>query len=87
MTFVQELANRIHKSFEVPIDYQSRNTERKVPILDLKVWLARVLDVRTHDSPVLILSFAIKMWRRGSVVPWKAKRTILTQEVLRVLRN
>ena len=94
MTFVQGLANRIHQSIEVTVDYPSKNIDRKVPILDLRVWLAKVFDAVTHDSPVLIIhefyhkdvaSRAVIDAR--SAVPWKAKRTILTQEVLRVLRN
>ena len=55
--------------------------------------MARVFDVVTHDSPVLILHefYHKDVARRAvinarSAVPWKAKRTIM-QEVLRVLRN
>ena len=65
-----------------------------MPILDLKVWLASMFDEVTHESRVLVLheyyhkdvaSRAVINAR--SAVPWRDKRTILTQEILRVLRN
>ena len=65
-----------------------------MPILDLKVWLASIFDETIHESRVLVLheyyhkdvaSRAVISAR--SAVPWRDKRTILTQEVLRVLRN
>ena len=94
MRMVQRIANGIHKSIEVTADYPSRNVDKKVPILDLKVWLARVYDQVTNDAPCFLLheyyhkevaSRAVISAR--SAVPWQAKRTILTQEILRVLRN
>ena len=77
-----------------PGEDRTRKTDRKIPILDLKVWLARVFDIVTHDSLVLILhEFYHKdvatraVIDARSAISCKAKRTILTQEVLRVLRN
>ena len=94
MSIVQRIANEIHSSIDVTADYPSRNEDRKIPILDLRVWLARVFDEVTYESPVVLLheyyhkevaSRAVISAR--SAVPWQAKRTILTQEILRVLRN
>ena len=94
MRMVQRIANGIHKSIEVTADYPSRNEDKKVPILDLRVWLARIYDQVTNDAPCFLLheyyhkevaSRAVISAR--SAVPWQAKRTILTQEILRVLRN
>ena len=94
MRMVQGIANGIHKSIEVTTDYPSRNEDKKVPILDLRVWLARVYHQVTNDAPCFLLheyyhkevaSRAVISAR--SAVPWQAKRTILTQEILRVLRN
>ena len=94
MTLVQQMANGIHQSIETTVDYPSRNADKKIPILDLKVWLASIFDQVTHETSVKILheyyhkdvaSRAVINAR--SAIPWKAKRTILTQEILRVLRN
>ena len=94
MTLVQRMGNEVHSSIELTFDCPTRNTDRKMPILDLKVWLASIFDETTHESRVLVLheyyhkdvaSRAVISAR--SAVPWRDKRTILTQEVLRVLRN
>ena len=75
-------------------DYPSKNPTRKMPILDLKVWMASLFDPVTHEANVTVLhehyskdvsSKAVIDAR--SAVPWKVKRTVLTQEVIRVLRN
>ena len=94
MTQVQQMGNGVHRSIELTFDCPSRNADRKMPILDLKVWLASVFDRVSHDTSVFIMheyyhkdvaSRAVIHAR--SAVPWKDKRTILTQEILRVLRN
>ena len=94
MTRVQRIGNEVHSSIELTFDCPSRNPDRKMPILDLKVWLASMFDEVTHESRVLVLheyyhkdvaSRAVINAR--SAVPWRDKRTILTQEILRVLRN
>ena len=44
MKMVQKIDNGIHKSIKVTADCPSRNEDQKVPILDLRVWLARMFD-------------------------------------------
>ena len=50
MTLVQQMANGIHQSIETTVDYPSRNADKKIPILDLKVWLASIFDQVTHET-------------------------------------
>ena len=39
MKLVQEIGNDIHQSIQVEIDYSSRYDDKKMPTLDLKVWI------------------------------------------------
>ena len=61
-----------------------------MPILDLKVWIER----REQPGPYVVMhEFYSKevasksMVNARSALPWKDKRTIMTQEVLRILLN
>ena len=94
MDFVQEVANEILQCIKVTTDYPSKNPASKMPILDLRVWMTSLFDPVTHEVNVKVLhehyskdvaSKAVIDAR--SAVPWKVKRTVLTQEVIRVLRN
>ena len=94
MEFVRDVADEIHPSIQVTIDYPSKNTDGRMPILDLKVWTSRVFDEVTHEVTNLVFhEFYSKdvaskaVVNSRSAVPEKNKRTILTQEVIRVLRN
>lgn len=87
-------ANSIHPSIQVEIDYPSRYSDFKLPILDLKVWPFQHFNEVTQTNDVYILheyyhkdvsSKAVIHVR--SAIPWKAKRVILTQEILRIMRN
>ena len=67
-----------------------------MPILDLKVWIDRknvimigkdcTVNVILHEFYAKEVSFKMMLSSR-SALPMKVKRTVLTQEVLRVLLN
>ena len=85
---IQGEARKIHKSIDVTADYPSKHQDKKVPILDLKVWLEdhegnkKIVHEFYHKD---LASKAVVNSR--SAMPKQTMRTILTQEVLRVLRN
>ena len=94
MKMIKQMADEIHRSIETTVDYPSRNEDKKIAILDLKVWLASAFDQETHETSVVILHehyhkdvASRSVIDARSAIPWKAKRTILTPEILRVLRN
>ena len=97
MLLVQSIGNSIHSSIELEVDYPSRHGDGKLPILDLKVWVEkknRVVDsALEREVNVVLHEFYYKDDSSRSVVnarsalPWTCKRTILTQEVLRILIN
>ena len=89
---IKQIGDSIHTSIEVEIDVPSNYTDKKLHILDLKVWLARI---RTEDGEELkilhqhyIKPMANKhVIREDAAMSSKNKRTILTQMCLRVLLN
>ena len=94
MCMVQEVANTIHPSIEVTFDCPSKHEDIKMPVLDLKVWSTHDRNQETREPFVRIMhehyhkevaSKAVVHAR--SALPWKTKRTIHTQEVIRILRN
>ena len=88
MLLFQEVGNSIHKSIQVEIEVASKFADRKMPILDLKVW------IEVREAVYLILhEFYMKDVSSKSVVlarsalSWPVKRTVLTQEALRIMMN
>ena len=51
MDFVQEVANEVLSSIQVTTEYPSKNANRKMPILDLNVWMETQFDQLTQSSP------------------------------------
>ena len=97
MNLVQKIGNSIHPSISLEVDYPSQHVDGKLPILDLKVWVEsrRVQGVGEGENKVSVFlhefyskDVASKCVVNGkSAMSWSCKRTILTQEVLRILRN
>ena len=86
MKFLQAVANSIHPSIRVTIDYPSKYTEGKVPMLDLRMWIqerdGRLFIVYEHYEKEMATKAVI---HATSAIPKKMKRTVLTQEMLRVM--
>ena len=97
MLLVQSIGNSIHSSIELKVDYPPRHGDGKLPMLDLKVWVEkknRVVDSALEREVNVVLHefyykdvFSRSVVNARSVLPWNCKRTILTQEVLRILLN
>ena len=97
MLLVQSVGNSIHSSIELEVDYPSRHSDGKLPTLDWKVWVEKknrvIGNAQEREVKVVLHEFYYKDVFTRSVVnarsalSWSYKRTILTQEVLRVLLN
>ena len=94
MRLFQSVANSIHPSIKMEIDCPSRHQDCKFPILDLKVWRERKeRGVQPQSENRILLEFYSKEVSSAAVInarsalSWSSKRTILTQEVLRILLN
>ena len=42
MTFSMNIANEIHKSIQITIDYPSNHMNGRMPVLDLEQWIEEV---------------------------------------------
>ncbi|CAH3180159.1 unnamed protein product, partial [Porites lobata] len=94
MELLKEVGNGIHKSIQIEVDYPSRHEDNLMPILDLKMWIHRknvimngedcTVNVVSHEFYAKEVSSKMMLSSR-SALPMKVKRTVLTQEVLRVL--
>jgi hypothetical protein len=94
MRLFKSVADIIHTSIEMEIDCPSRHDDHKLPILDLKVWIEEREEIEGQLKEKIVLhEFYSKEVASKSVVDarsawsWNSKRTILTQEVLRILLN
>ena len=97
MLLFQSIANSIHTSIRLEVDYPSRHEDGKLPILDLKVWIEKRRHVRDggqdRDVHVVLHEFYYNDVASKSVINARSalalscKRTILTQEVLRIFLN
>ena len=96
MLLIKELGDDIHSSIQLEVDYPSKHRDQKLPILDLKVWLEtreKEIESQVVDVSVIMYEFYSKemaskpVINARSALSWSTKRTVLTQEVLRVLLN
>ena len=86
MKLIQAIANTIHPSIRMTIDYPSRNEEGKVPMLDIKMWIEELNGIYKILYEHYEKKMATKMVIHAkSAVPMQIKRTVLTQEMLRIL--
>ena len=56
-TLWKMVANSIHLSIQVEVDFPSRHLEKSVPILDLRVWVEKAVDGSKY-----VLRITRKMW-------------------------
>ena len=86
MTLFQSIANSIHPSIRVTIDYPSKHPTGKVPMLDVQMWMEVInritVLVYEHYEKEMATKSVI---HANSAIPTSNKRTILTQEVLRII--
>ena len=80
---IKEIGNGIHASIQLEADYPSRYEDKKVPILDLKVWVNEE-DKVVHEYYMKPVSSKSVINNR-SAMPLKDRRTVITQEILRIV--
>ena len=88
MRLLQCVGNSIHSSIQLEIDYPSHHADKKMPTLDVKIWVEKI----NNQSRVLYEHYAKPMSTKAviyarSAMDWRTKRTVLTQEALRVILN
>ena len=86
---IKSIGNEIHKSIQLTCDTPSANEDGKVPILDLKCWIGKGRDGRQyvlHEHYMKKMSSRLVLHRQAAM-SIRSKRTILTQQCLRIILN
>ena len=86
ITEVAKMGSSIHVMIQLTSDCPSENQSSKMPVLDLACWISEedgTLNWTHYRKPMA--NFNVMM--EFSAMPLKVKRTSLTQEVIRILRN
>ena len=89
---VKLIGDSIHSSVILETDFPSNHIDQKVPILDLKVWIDEVetsegcRKVILHEHYIKEVSTKFVIHREAALT-LSTKRTILTQQGLRILLN
>ena len=88
MELMKTIGDTIHKSIQLEIEYPSKFCDNKLPILDLKVWVQKVGGKRIIMYEHYKKEVSSKaMVLANSAIPMKQKRTIITQEILRIMTH
>ena len=89
MERMKKLGDDIHPSIKLTFDCPSKNQDRKLPILDVKMWVEK----EQNGKSTIMHEFYQKDMSSKHVVHSRSgmstqqKRTILTQEALRILQR
>ena len=90
MDKIREIGNTIHKSIELETDTPSKHKDKKMPVLDLKVWDETRKDENGNMTSKVLHEFYAKeisnksVTHADSAMSMQSKRNILTSEMLRV---
>ena len=102
MEFFKKIGDSIDKSIKLEIDYPSKYDDKKMPLLDVKVWIEdkecnmqvsqQNKEVQKNKKAIRYEHYRKSMASRMTVhersaIPTNQKRNILTQEVIRILKN
>ena len=79
---VKHIGDKIHSSIQLEADYPDNYEDNKVPILDLKVWINENKIVHGYYMKPVASKAVID---NRSAMPLRDKRTVITQEILRII--
>jgi len=83
MQEVQHVANAIHPSIRVTIDYPSNHVDGKLPVLDTKQWIENGRLMHTYYCKPMSSKHVVM---ETSALPEKMRTNILIADLLRVMR-
>ena len=92
MRDIRKMGNSVSEMIQLEEDFLSKNVDKKLPILDLKVWVRKV-EVENGRTCKLFYHYYRKpianwlLMPAMSAMPIAVVHTALTQYVLRILRN
>ena len=92
MNLIKDIANKIHPTIQVKVDYPSNNENGRMPVLDTEQWIESV-SVEGQIKPQILHSHYMKpmsnkhVIHKDSAISDKAKINILTADLVRIMRN
>ena len=92
MKYIQDIANGIHNSIRVTIDYPTKHPNNRLPVLDLEQWIEEVNVNGVMKHQLLHSHFMKEMSNKGvirknSALTMSTKTNILVADLVRVMRN
>ena len=93
MEKVQSIANGIHPSIYVTIDYPSNHPNNRLPVLDLQLWIEEKSTVDQPSRRYVMHTHYMKdisskhVINKSSAIPTNTKLNILTADLVRIQRN
>ena len=92
MEKVKEIANSIHESIVVKVDYPSKHENNRLPVLDMEFWIEEV-EINGVQKHQILYSHYMKpvssryVVHKDSAIPYRSKINVLTNDLLRVMKN
>ena len=86
MEFLQQVANEIHPSIRVTVDFPSNHENGRLPVLDVEQWIDDVLVDGVQKKHILHSHYMKKMFSK-LLIAVKTKISILSENLLLVMRN
>ena len=89
---IKEIGESIHRSIKLTKEVPSEHEDKKLPVLDLKTWIEEV-EVEGERKQKVLHEFYMKdvssraVIHKDAALSMKDKRTILTQEGIRIIKN
>ena len=93
MREVVAMANTLEKDIQLTMDVPSTNSDGKLPVLDLKMWIEVREGARGEKYEEVLYEYYEKemvskrVINKDSALPERVKCTTLAQEVIRMMRN
>ena len=92
MKTLKEIANRIHPSIQVKVDYPSNHDSNRLPILDTEQWIEyanidgvmKAQIIHSHYMKPMANKFLI---HRNSAITYESKINILAADLVRIMRD
>ena len=86
---IKAVGNEVHESIQLTSDTPSENEDGKVPILDLKCWIGESRNGKKHILHEHYMKSVSnkQVIHRQAAMSINSKRTILTQQCLRIILN
>ena len=89
---IQKIANKIHKSIQVIVDYPSNHENRRMPVLDLEQWIELIEVDGEHKYQILHTHYMKKIASqrvisKESALSMQTKISKLVSDLVRVMRN